>query len=168
MSAPSLEYQHAKYINYGFLAAKAEKACHALTQNRELTPEEFSVLQNGSEFLKQVATGAKALDSGNYQVNNLKGAMDAFEFVIDPLEQLSEFFNNTDIADALNNAAETVITLGLHPSQAISDKQLKQIELFREFYEHFYTFIQFQMSQVKKDNPLGDKLRFQTEYAAYQ
>ena len=162
MSAPSLEYQNAKYLNFGFLAAKAEKASQALTENRSLTTEEISVLKNGSEFLKQVATGAKALYSGDYQVQNLKGAMEAFEFVMDPLEQLGAVLNGTDIAKALNDAAETVVKLGNEGTQNISEVQQKQVELFRIFYDQFYTFIRAQMTQMNKESLLGDKLRFES------
>lgn len=165
MSAPSLQYQNAKFMNYGFLAAKAEKAVHALCQKQPLTAEEVAVLKDGSEFLKQVATGAQALSSGNYQVQNLKSAMEAFEFVIDPLEQLGDALNQMDIAAALNDAADTVVKLGDQGTENISNEQLQELELFRVFYESFYSFICSQLAQMNKESLLGNKSRFTTVIA---
>jgi hypothetical protein len=161
MSAPTLGYQQAKYLDYGFLAAKAEKAAKALAEKRPLTEEDRAALEHGSEFLKQVAAGAQALTSGNYQVQNLKGAMEAFEVAVDPLEQLGDILAHGDIARALNGAAEAVSSKVMEPQSMLSADQLSGIELYGNFFGSFYNFVRAHISQTNRTPLLGDGGRFE-------
>jgi hypothetical protein len=167
MSAPSLEYKHAAYLDYAFLAAKAEKAADSLIDIHALSDDERHALKAGSEFLEQVATGARAVTHGDYRVNNLTSAMEALELAVDPLEHLGAVIKQADIADVLHDVAITV--------SAASDRAValeltaadrSKVDLFKVFFDHFYRFIRVQMGLMDKEPLIGDRGRFNISSSA--
>ncbi|MCQ0033133.1 hypothetical protein [Burkholderia glumae] len=167
MSAPTIEYKHSKYLDYGFLAARAEQAAAKLAQGEGLSDSDKQMLDAGSEFLKQVASGASALTSGNYRVQNLTSAMEALEFAMDPLEQLGDALSDDDIGQVLSEAADAVTYSAHHPADQLSDASRARIDLFRHFFDEFYKFIRAQMSATSKAPILGGRSRFESLNVAH-
>lgn len=161
MSAPSLEYKQARYLDYGFLAAKAEQAAEGLMDDRPLSPDERHVLKAGSDFLEKVATGARALTHGDYGVQNLTGAMEALELAVDPIEHLGQVIKEADISDLLQDVARTVsATSERDDRSALTDDDRTKIDVYRTFFDQFYRFIRAQMNEMRKEPLLGDRSRF--------
>lgn len=161
MSAPSLEYKQTRYLDYGFLAAKAEQAAKSLIEQRPLSEDERHVLKAGSDFLEKVATGARVLTRGDYRVQNLTGAMEALELAVDPIEHLGQMFQQADISDFLQDVARTVAQSSDRAiqNQLTADDRAK-IDLYRTFFVKFYQFIRTQMDEFDKEPILGNRSRF--------
>jgi hypothetical protein len=167
MSAPSLEYKHAAYLDYAFLAAKAEKAADSLIDTHSLSDDERHVLKAGSTFLEQVATGARAVTHGDYRVQNLTGAMEALELAVDPLEHLGEMIKQADIADLLHDVAITVAAASdREVASELTAADRSKVDLFKFFFDHFYRFIRAQMGLMEKEPLIGDRGRFSAAPAA--
>lgn len=161
MSAPSQELQKAKLLDYAFLAAKAERASAAMISSTPLSIEDRSVLTEASNFMRQVATGAQVLATGNYQVGNFTRAMEALEVAINPLEELSAAMNDRDISSVLSEAANLVSSkVGEENAIGLSATELVNIELFKEFFDLFYRFILNKIDQSNSVPLLGGRNRF--------
>jgi hypothetical protein len=163
MSAPIQEFQRAKFLDYAFLAAKAEKAAGALIANTPLSTEDRTVLSDASKFLQQVATGAKALSTGNYQVGNFTAAMEALEFAMNPLEELSAALNDRDVSLVLTEAA-SVISAKIAEQRMVplNEAELREAGLFQSFFDLFYRFILDRIDQTNRVAILGARGRFES------
>jgi len=161
MSAPNQELQKAKLLDYAFLAAKAERASAALIANTPLSPEDRSVLNEASNFLRQVATGAEALSTGNYQVGNFTRAMEALEVAINPLEELSSALNDRDISAVLSEAADMMSSkINGTNGERLADTELEDAQLFKSFFDLFYRFVLNKIDQTNSVAILGTHGRF--------
>jgi hypothetical protein len=163
MSVPTIEYKQSKYLDYGFLAARAEQAATRLANGEQLSDSDRQVLDAGSEFLKQVASGARALTSGDYRVQNLTSAMEALEYATDPLEQLGDALSGGDVGQVLGEAAEAVSLRAHHAGEEqLSDVDRVRVDLFRHFFDEFYKFIRAEMTANTKSPLLGGRSRFES------
>ncbi|MBL3961295.1 hypothetical protein KDW60_30125 [Burkholderia cenocepacia] len=161
MSAPSLEYKQARYLDYGFLAAKAEQAAEGLIEDRDLSDDERNVLRAGSEFLERVATGARVLTHGDYRVQNLTGAMEALELAVDPIEHLGQMIQDADISALLQDVARTVTENSARADRhALTTEDKGKVDIYRTFFDQFYLFIRAQMNEMNKEPLLGGRSRF--------
>jgi hypothetical protein len=163
MSAPTIEYKQSKYLDYGFLAARAEQAAARLVQGEALSESDRQALAAGSDFLKQVASGASALTSGDYRVQNLTGAMEALEFAMDPLEQLRDALAGGDIGQLLGETADAVSQSASRAGAVhLSAVERGRVDLFMSFFDEFYKFIRAQMAENGKAPILGGRSRFES------
>ena len=126
-----------------------------------LSSEDRSILTDASNFMRQVATGAQALATGNYQVGNFTRAMEALEVAINPLEELSAALNDRDISSVLSEAADLVSSkVGEDNAVHLSEAELIDVELFKEFFDLFYRFILNKIEQTNSVPLLGARNRF--------
>lgn len=162
MSAPGQEFRHAKFLDYAFLAAKSEKAVSGMITDGQLSDEDRSVLNQASNFLRQVATGAQALTTGNYQVGNFNAAVEALEVAMDPLQELSEALKDRDIAQVLSETAQVISTKAAEsPLRPLNSDELEDAKLFKAFFDLFYRFILAKIDQMSQVSVLGARGRFE-------
>jgi hypothetical protein len=168
MSAPTIEYKQSKYLDYGFLAARAEQAAGRLAAGEQLSESDRQILDAGSKFLKQVASGARALTSGDYRVQNLTSAMEALEFAMDPLEQLGDVLSGGDIGQLLGEVADAVSKSAQGTGAVqLSVEDKARVDLFQHFFDEFYKFIRAQMATTNKSPILGGRSRFESFSVAH-
>lgn len=162
MSAPSVDFRHTKYLDYGFMAARVEKAAQHALDGTLLSDEDRASLRTGSDFLRQVAQGARALTTGDYQVQNLTGAMEALDFAIDPLEQLGDLLSQEDLAKVLQDAADAVTgSADRNDSGQLTTMERDNLVFCRDFFDQFYNFVREQIDNASSENLLGDSARFE-------
>lgn len=162
MSAPSQEFRHSKFLDYAFLAARSEKAVSEMIGEVQLSEEDRMVLNQASDFLRNVATGAQALTSGNYHVRNFSAAMEAIEVAMNPLEGLSGVLKDRDVAQALSETADVISAKASEsPMQPLNEHELEEAKLFKAFFDLFYRFILAKIDEKSRVGVLGAHGRFE-------
>ncbi|HEM7879479.1 TPA: hypothetical protein U2L31_005919 [Burkholderia contaminans] len=168
MSVPTIEYKQSRYLDYGFLAARAEQAAARLANGEGLSESDLQILDAGSEFLKQVASGARALTSGDYRVQNLTSAMEALEYAMDPLEQLGDALSGGDVGQMLGEVADAVSSSAHQVGMVqLTETDRERVDLFRHFFDEFYKFIRAQIAANTKAPLLGGRSRFESLSTAH-
>ncbi len=155
MSAPAVDLQNAKFLNYGFLATRAKAAAKRLECGEDLTGSERDAIDVGIDFLKSVSTGASYLEGSDPPTGGLLDALDALDLAIDPVTELSkQLEDNQEIGDFLAMVASAVERSAKNPKAPRDSKDATSFKLFELFFDSLYR----QVSQLlERDEPVIGK-----------
>lgn len=155
MSAPAFESKVADYIGQGFLAIKAKNALKAILGGKTLTVQEREVLLKAEKFLKEIASGASLVSTGEARGIKPMDSMIALDYAMDPIEHLRDLLGNREVSDFFNDLANSVgqSAQGDAKAQSAGEPMLN-------FAVSFFDALYLSLSNVLDRNyyPLGGNL----------
>ena len=149
MSAPAVEYKQANLLSYGFLAARAEKAAQLLRKGELVSGHDTQALREAAGFLKKVSSGVNfLLTTGDFQSNDLVGALEALHLAIDPIQRIaSQLQDNKEFADLFSNIADAVLRRIDNANTAPTEDEDLRLQLFQAFFDALYQFVSTELER---------------------
>lgn len=152
MSAPAFETRAADYIGQSFLAIKAKKAINVFLKGEALSESEKEVLFKAHKFLKEIASGASLVATGESKGFKPMESMAALNYAMDPIESLRDLLGDRDIATFFNEMADSV-ELGAKGSLDALPAKGEMLQFAVSFFEALYKSLS--KSLDRNNHPLG-------------
>lgn len=137
MSAPAFEVRAADYIGQSFLAIKAKNAICSYLKGNVLSQPEKEVLLKAHKFLKEIASGASLVSTGESKGFKAMESMAALNYAMDPIKNLRELLGDKEISDFFNEMADSVelSAKGSSSTQPAMEQMSHAVSFFDALYQ---------------------------------
>lgn len=155
MSAPVFETKAADYIGQGFLAIKAKNAIGVFLNGQTLTDSERDILFKAQKFLKDIASGASLVATG--EVNGIRPmeSMAALDYAMDPIQRLKGLLGDREVSDFFNEVAESV-ELGAKGAPDVLPAREQTLRFAVSFFDMLYLSLSSALN--RNHHPLGGNI----------
>jgi len=148
MSAPDQLQTEANQLSYGFLSSRAISTLGKIINNQPISDDEIEILINAHNFLINAANGALMITKGQFHGSNQSESINALRFAIDPLKNLEDILEDSEISTYFQYLADSMPIDG---NEQYVDKEIDKDALDQTL--KFFSYLYEEMA-----NTLGKKL----------